>query len=78
MSLESSTSVAEVLARQMLIYGRILSINEMIEMIDSVTQEDIRQAAQQIFSTTPCYNLVGAIENKDAPSYEEIKSCLAR
>lgn len=78
MSLESSTSVAEVLARQMLIYGRILSINEMIEMIDSVTLEDIRQAAQQIFSTTPCYNLVGAIENKDAPSYEEIKSCLTR
>lgn len=78
MALESSTSVAEVLARQMLIYGRVLSIQEMIDMIDSVTIDDIRDTAGRIFSSVPCYNLVGAIENKDAPSYEDIKAILAR
>jgi len=60
MAMESSSSVSEVLARQHLIYNRIIPIKEMVENIESVTQDEILNTAQHIFSSNPSYSLVGS------------------
>ena len=59
MGLESSSSTAEVLARQNLIYGRSLSVKEIVDKIDSVTRDTIRDVASKIFSGIPTYALLG-------------------
>lgn len=76
MSLESSSSVAEVLARQHLIYNRIIPIAEMVERIEKVTLDDIQNVAQTVFNTTPTYTLLGDIDNYMA--YDELQECLRK
>lgn len=71
MALESSSSTAEVLARQMLLFNRVVPVEEMVERIEKVTVEDVQKVANQIFSTNPTYTLVGDIDGY--PDYEEIK-----
>ena len=73
--LESSSSTAEVLARQNLIYGRSLSVEEIVEKIDSSTKESIRNIAAEIFSSNPTYTLLGAL-NKHM-EYDELQKALA-
>ena len=70
MSMESSASVAEILARQQLIYDRIIPVEEMVEEIEAVTADDIMNAAQHIFVTPPSYALVGAFDGH--MSYDEL------
>ena len=74
MSLESSSATAEVLSRQMLIYNRIIPIEEMVERIEKVTLDDIRQTAQTIFSSRPTYTLLGAVEQR--LEYDELQTLL--
>ena len=71
MALESSSTTAEILARQMLLYNRIIPIEEMVERIEKVTLQDVRDMAQQIFASKPTYCLVGDIANH--PDYEQIQ-----
>lgn len=61
MGLESSSSSAEVLARQMLLFNRIIPVEEMVERVEKVTLNDIQSVAQQIFATKPTYTLLGSI-----------------
>ncbi|MBR1604526.1 MAG: insulinase family protein [Alphaproteobacteria bacterium] len=74
MALESSSSTVEVLARQMLIFGRPIPVKEMVEKIDAITREDIRDIANKIFSTHPTYALVGDIDGY--PAYDKIKNLI--
>lgn len=74
MALESSSSTAEVMARQNLIHGRIIETDEIIERIDAVTAEDIQKTVQTIFSTNPTYTLLGSL--KKYPAYDELKHLL--
>ena len=71
MALESSSSTAEVIARQQLIHNRNLPIEEIVERIDSVTKEDIRNMAQYIFGGKLTYTLLGNLQNY--PSYEQME-----
>ncbi len=75
MGLESSSSSAEVLARQNLIYNRSLSVKEVVDRIDSATPEDIRRVAQHIFSSQPTYTLLGAVDKY--MEYDELQKALA-
>ena len=75
MGLESSSSTAELLARQNLIYGRSLSVEEIIAKIDKVTKKDICQIANEIFTTNPTYALLGAVDKYK--EYEELQKLLA-
>ena len=70
MSLESSSSTSEVLARQMLLFGRVIPIDEMIDMIERVSLDDILDTAQVIFFAKPTYTLLGSLGQ--FMSYEEI------
>ncbi len=74
MALESSSTTAEILARQMLLYNRIIPIEEMVERIEKVSQDDIMRLARQIFSSNPTYTLLGAIDQKI--EYDELKQLL--
>jgi len=74
MALESSSSTAEVMARQYLIHGRIIDTKETIERIDAVSKDDIQRAAQMLFSHNPTYTLLGNL--KKYPSYEMLKNRL--
>jgi predicted Zn-dependent peptidase len=74
MGLESSSSTAEILARQNLIYNRTLSIDEVIAKIDNVTRDDIRNAAQRIFSSNPTYTLLGALN--EYMDYDKVQKAL--
>ena len=62
MGLESSSASSEVLARQMLVFNRVLSIDEMVSRIEKITPEDILETAGRIFSSRPTYTLVGDID----------------
>lgn len=74
MTLESSSSTAEILARQMLLFNRIIPVEEMVERIERVTVDDIYNIANRIFSTNPTYALIGAIDGH--PDYEAIKKMI--
>ena len=75
MGLESSSSTAELLARQNLIYNRSLTVEEVIAKIDAVTKEDIRAVAGEIFSSRPTYALLGAVDKYT--EYDELQKLLA-
>lgn len=62
MGLESSSSSAEVLARQMLLFDRVIPVEEMVERVEKVTLEDIRNTANRIFASKPSYTLLGSID----------------
>ncbi|MBR4105743.1 MAG: insulinase family protein [Alphaproteobacteria bacterium] len=75
MGLESSSSTAEVLSRQLLMYDRTYTIAELVEKYEAVTLEDIRTVALEIFSTTPTYTLLGAYDKY--MEYDELQKALA-
>ena len=75
MGLESSSSTAEILARQNLIYNRSLSIKEIVEKIDNATVDDIQKIAQEIFSSDPTYTLLGAVDKH--MEYDELQKALS-
>ncbi len=76
MSLESSSTTAEIIARQMLLFGRVIPTEEIVEKIERITAVDIQNLAQKIFTSTPTYALLGC-NGGTYPSYEEIKAILA-
>lgn len=74
MALESSSATVEVLARQMLIFNRIIPVEEMVAKIDAISREDIRRVANTLFASTPSYALVGDIDGY--PAYDDIKKLI--
>ncbi len=60
MSLESSSSRAEQLARHLLSHGRIPSTAELIEKVDAVTPEHVRTFVGKLAGSTPSIALVGS------------------
>lgn len=74
MALESSSSTSEVIARQMLLFDRVLPIKEMVEKIENITLDDIRDTATRIFSSKPTYALLGSL--KKYPDYEQLQQLI--
>jgi predicted Zn-dependent peptidase len=64
MGLESSTARAEQTARQLLIFDRLIPTQELVERIDAVTPEAIREFASTLVAgATPSVALIGAGRN---------------
>jgi predicted Zn-dependent peptidase len=59
MSLESTGSRIEQLARQMMIYGRVIPTQETIARIETVTPTDVQRAAERIFRASPTLAVMG-------------------
>jgi predicted Zn-dependent peptidase len=60
MSLESSSSRAEQMARQLLTHKRLLTASELIETVDRVTAGDVRAVARSLRNRAPSVAVVGA------------------
>lgn len=66
MSLESTSSRCEQLARQMLIYGRPVPAEEIVAKVDAVTADDVVRVAERLFSTKPTLSAIGPLANLEA------------
>lgn len=70
MALENMVTRCEQLAHQMTIYGRPLSQTEIVDRIEAVTLEQIRDLARSIFGTAPVFTSIGP--SLQIPTYEEV------
>jgi len=60
MSLEGSGARAEQMARHLLVHGRLLESAELIERVDAVSVQTVRDLARGIMLTPPSVAVVGA------------------
>jgi predicted Zn-dependent peptidase len=64
MNLESATSRADQIARQQLAFGEVPSVSTLVKRIEIVSQNDVRDLAEQIFkSHNPSLSAVGQLSN---------------
>ena len=63
MSLESTGSRCEQLARQIQVFGRIIPVAETVAKIEAVTLTDIRRAASRIFRGRPTLAAMGPADH---------------
>ena len=75
MSLESTSSRAERLARHLTIFDRIIPVEEMAQRIDAVSAEDIRRTAERILSSPPTVTAMGPVGG--LADYETVQAQLA-
>ena len=61
MSLESTGSRCEQIARQWQIFGRIVPVPEIVAKIEAVTEADIRRVAARIFRASPTLATLGPV-----------------
>jgi len=63
MTLESPSARAGQIARQLLLFGRVIPTEELVERIESITPDSIRDLATRIFTgSKPTLAAVGAID----------------
>ena len=66
MALESSSSRCEQLARQMMVFGRPVPAEEIIDNIESIDCSLILNAAQRIFSGSPTIAALGPVSKLES------------
>ncbi|MEE2997932.1 MAG: pitrilysin family protein [Pseudomonadota bacterium] len=74
MSLESTSSRAERLARHLITHDRIVSVEEISSRIDAVSAEDIRRVAGRLLASAPTVTAIGPVGNM--PDYDTVKVLL--
>jgi len=74
MSLESTSSRCELLARQKVIYGRPVPVAEVVAKVQAITAEDVVRVAKRLFSTVPTVAALGPLAKLE--SYDAIKGRL--
>ncbi len=74
MSLESSSTTAEIIARQVLLYGRVIPTEEIVAKIENITASDLQKLAQKIFTSPLTYTILGC--KGKYPNYDEVKKLL--
>lgn len=73
MSLESSVSRAEQMARQLLAFDRLLTADELIAKVDAVTAEHVRETAERLVTGSDlAIAVVGAGDEADAASLADL------
>ncbi len=75
MSLESTGSRCEQLARQLQVFGRIVPTAETVAKINAVTLEDVRRAAARVFRGAPTLAALGPVTH--IPRLGEVADRLA-
>lgn len=66
MSRERSTSRAEQLAQQLLIYGRAVPLEESLEKIAAVTREDLLRVAGRLLTSRPTVTAIGPLAHLES------------
>jgi len=75
MSLESTGSRCEQLARQLQVFGRVIPVSETVARINAVTVEDVCRAAARHFRAAPTLAVLGPAER--VPGLANITEALA-
>ncbi len=80
MSLESPSARAAQIARQMLVFGRVIDLNELVAKVDAITPTDLRDLGQSIFTdAVPTLASIGPIDGVETVlSTERISGHLRR
>ncbi len=66
MSLESTSSRCESLARQMLVWGRPLSVDEVVARIAAVDQDAVRRVVARLLASRPTLAALGPLQGLEA------------
>ncbi len=74
-ALENSSARAEQIARQTMIFGRVIPRREMIDRIDALNLDDVRAAGARMLRSPPTVAILGA--TKKAPDAAAISARLA-
>jgi predicted Zn-dependent peptidase len=74
MSGESASSRASQIARQLLLFGRPITKDELMERLSALSVERLRDLSSRLFSTTPTIAAVGPIA--ELATYEAIRDSL--
>jgi predicted Zn-dependent peptidase len=74
MSLESTSSRCEQLARQIMVYGRPIPTEEVVAKVEAVDSADIVRVAKRMFATTPTIAAIGPLAKLE--SYDSMASRL--
>lgn len=78
MSLESSSSRAEQIARQYMIHGRVLTPDEIIKKLDQVDAAALQRVAKRVLTSgAPALAAVGPLASSGLESYEHIAARFA-
>ena len=75
MSLESTGSRCEQIARQLQVHGRIIPVSETVGRLNAVGVDDIRRAAARVFRADPTLATLGPIGQ--VPGFEAVTKALA-
>ncbi len=75
MSLESTGSRCEQLARQFHVFGRIVPVQEIVAKIDAVTEQEVIDVANRLFAGVPTLAALGPIGR--VPKFDYITGSLA-
>lgn len=70
MSLESTSSRCEQLARQILVYGRPIPTAEVVSKVEAVTSADVARVAKRLFAGQPTIAAIGPLAKLE--SFERI------
>ena len=73
-ALEQPGARVHQLSRQMQIYGRPLSFDEMLARVDAVTVEDVRKTGAAMLRSPPAVAVIGAVGK--APGQAKIARAL--
>jgi predicted Zn-dependent peptidase len=74
MSLESTSARCEQLARQMMIFGRPIPVDETMQRIEAVDSEAVTRVARRLIASPPTFAVLGPIGQ--APSIDAIAARL--
>jgi predicted Zn-dependent peptidase len=75
MSQESAASRASQIARQLMLYGRPIPMQELVERLAAITTERLRDLAERLFATKPTVAAIGPVGS--LPAFETIRESLA-
>jgi predicted Zn-dependent peptidase len=75
MGLESTTNRCEQLARQMLAYGRPITMEEMVQKVEAVTTDDMTRLARRLVETPMTLASLGPLEKME--TLDQVKGRLA-
>jgi predicted Zn-dependent peptidase len=77
MGLESSSARAEQMARQLLLFDRLIDATELVERIENVTADDVRELAGKLVGgASPSVAVVGA--GRKAAAFAQMAERAAR
>lgn len=76
MSAESASSRASQIARQLLLFGRPVPKEELVERLSALTVDRLTDLSSRLFSTKPTVTAVGPVST--LPPYETIRDALPR